>query len=385
MVVHRPRNRKALIRAAAADLFRDRGFHNVTMAEVADAIEITAPALYRHYRNKQDLLLYTVLAGLDAVGDAITEAESIDELVSGLVALASQTSGIGVLWLRESRHLAPEQTVLLRERAADVLASATRLVRRERPALAEIDAQLTALAIVGVFSGEYSGLTGLSRRAQQQLFDRLAHGVARAVLPPLAPEETTDASASGGRAGVRVPRRDQLLAAAIVLFDERGFQSVGLADIADEVGIVRTGVYRYFSSKTEILVAAATVAGERMRHSTAAALAAAHEPHEALELLLRAHISVTAEYARLVGILAHEQDQLPAADRKQYRRFQHDNMDIWLQAMESALPGRIDAEAKGVVLALQAMVYFVIRSEAWPRAVRGRERLTELGLALLRA
>ncbi|MFE2349417.1 helix-turn-helix domain-containing protein [Kitasatospora cineracea] len=56
MAARRPPDRKALFRATAAELFRERGFHNVTPAE---AVGITAPALYRHYRDKQDLLSCT--------------------------------------------------------------------------------------------------------------------------------------------------------------------------------------------------------------------------------------------------------------------------------------------------------------------------------------
>jgi AcrR family transcriptional regulator len=386
VAARRPPNRKAQIRSAAAELFRDRGFHNVTMAEVAEAVEITAPALYRHYRNKQDLLLDTVLAGLDAVATATGEATDLDGLASGLTTLALERRGIGALWLRESRHLDPEQREVIRARAAEVLASVVPLVRAERPALSETDAQLTALAVVGLFSGGSGARLALPRRRYEQLFHRLAAGVAHAELPTLPatePEATVDAGQS--RAGVRVPRRDQLLTAAIQLFDERGFQSVGLGDVAEAAGIVRTGVYRYFTNKTELLVAAATVAGERMRQSTAEALARASEPQEALELLLRAYIAVTAEHARLAGILANERDQLPDRERKQYQRFQDDSLDIWLQAVDNALPGRDAAEAKVVVLALQSMVYFVIRSEPWSHAPAREARLTEFGLGLLRA
>ena len=54
MVVRRPRDRKQQILAAAGELFREHGYHNVSVAQVAAAVGITAPALYRHFKNKPD-------------------------------------------------------------------------------------------------------------------------------------------------------------------------------------------------------------------------------------------------------------------------------------------------------------------------------------------
>jgi AcrR family transcriptional regulator len=59
-------------------LFLERGYHNVAVADVSGSLGITASALYHHYRNKQDLLLYAALDGVDAVGARIAAATSLD-------------------------------------------------------------------------------------------------------------------------------------------------------------------------------------------------------------------------------------------------------------------------------------------------------------------
>ena len=41
--------------------------------------------------------------------------------------------------------------------------------------------------------------------------------------------------------------------AAVRLFTERGYENVGLGDIAAEVGLARSSLYRYFPGKREIL------------------------------------------------------------------------------------------------------------------------------------
>ena len=44
----RPRDRRQQILAAAAERFRASGYHNVGMTEIADAVGVAGPAMYRH-------------------------------------------------------------------------------------------------------------------------------------------------------------------------------------------------------------------------------------------------------------------------------------------------------------------------------------------------
>ena len=52
-------------------------------------------------------------------------------------------------------------------------------------------------------------------------------------------------------------RRKQILEAALVLFLEKGINGTTMQDIADKIGISKGLIYRYFSSKNEILEAEA--------------------------------------------------------------------------------------------------------------------------------
>lgn len=48
-------NTKRRILDAALTLFSEKGFELVTLAEIADAVGIKAPSLYKHYKSKQDI------------------------------------------------------------------------------------------------------------------------------------------------------------------------------------------------------------------------------------------------------------------------------------------------------------------------------------------
>lgn len=47
----------------------------MSVADVAAEVGITAPALYRHFRNKPDLLHNAVQAGIDSLVATVSESE----------------------------------------------------------------------------------------------------------------------------------------------------------------------------------------------------------------------------------------------------------------------------------------------------------------------
>lgn len=74
---------------AASRLFADRGFHGVSIEQLAKTVGISGPALYRHFSSK-DALLAEVLrdisrrlldAGMARIGDAATPFAALDSLI----------------------------------------------------------------------------------------------------------------------------------------------------------------------------------------------------------------------------------------------------------------------------------------------------------------
>jgi AcrR family transcriptional regulator len=52
---------------AAADVLQKRGYEATTMKDIAGAVDLTAASLYHHFRNKDELLLAVLEAGLETV------------------------------------------------------------------------------------------------------------------------------------------------------------------------------------------------------------------------------------------------------------------------------------------------------------------------------
>jgi AcrR family transcriptional regulator len=86
----------------------------------------------------------------------------------------------------------------------------------------------------------------------------------------------------------RAGRRAQIVAAAARLFAVNGFHATSMADIITACDLSAGAVYRYFSSKEELIAAVAEAAVRTAEEAFAVLLAdgAAPSPHEALTAML---------------------------------------------------------------------------------------------------
>ena len=68
--------------AAALELFSEKGYHNVSMHEIAETSEFAIGTLYKFFKNKEDLYKALVLEKSDKFHDALTKAieEPDDEI-----------------------------------------------------------------------------------------------------------------------------------------------------------------------------------------------------------------------------------------------------------------------------------------------------------------
>jgi AcrR family transcriptional regulator len=89
----------------------------------------------------------------------------------------------------------------------------------------------------------------------------------------------------------RLPREDrmeQTLAAAHVLFAERGYAAVKMDDIAAAVGVTKPLLYNYFGNKERLYVACMERAGDTLTATVAEAVAGSASPGDALGAGVRA-------------------------------------------------------------------------------------------------
>lgn len=174
---------------------------------------------------------------------------------------------------------------------------------------------------------------------------------------------------------VRDPeRKARILAAAARLGARRGFHAISMADIGAEAGIVGSGVYRHFDSKTAILVAMLDQVLDRLTDRAGEILQAAGGDGWMLSELVRDHIEVTLGQRDVFTVYHFELHTLPDADRRRLRRRQRHYIEDWVHLLAPLRPDLADTELR---LAVHAAIS-AIQSTLFFHSGLPAERLTEL-------
>lgn len=359
----RPRDRKDQILAAASDLFYRFGYHNVSTEQIAAVVGITAGALYRHFRSKQDLLASAVVDRFDratsfATGD-LDGPQDLDRFVSRIVESAVGRRELGVLWSRETRHLGPEHRATVRARFSAFLEYFAGELRRLRPELPASASEFIAWSTLAVLTSPSYHHTPASEERIRALLQPLARSVC--LFEP-GPETTPDHVPAEGSSSPFMSRRESLLVAASRLFNVRGYQTVTMDDVGAAVGVTSTSVYRYFPTKSDLLAAVISRAEEPLRLGAATAIASAATPKQALSRLVSAYIGFALDHHDLLGVLVAEVTNLPTGVRLGVTGAQHDYVAEWVRLASLAHPEMDVVEVRFRVHAALTVVNDVTRT-----------------------
>jgi len=136
---------RADIVQAAAQIFRQKGYHATSMQDIADAVHLQKASLYHHVESKQDILLEILDHALDRLTADISGVVDSDlsPTLKLRLALRAYTSR-----LNEDRDLAA--VLLLEYRGLDSRLRARHVARRDR-----VDQLWRKLVQEGIDAGEF--------------------------------------------------------------------------------------------------------------------------------------------------------------------------------------------------------------------------------------
>ena len=348
----RPRNRRALILAAASDLFSRHGYTRVGVSDIAEAVGIGPSALYRHFAGKQQLLMQVVLGHLEPFQAVLDDVDSDDPHVVArkLAAIALDTRPLGLLWQRESRHLPRPQRDELKEQLRGVATKLAGLTRAHRPELTDQDARFRAWCL-------FSALTSLSYHhveMRRGRFEELVGNVVTNIVaqPPLEFSERGEVAAARSSMVERTAsRRRLLLAAATRLFAEHGYGAVTTEDIGAAVGIAGPSVYNHFATKQELLNTVITRGSSWLEIELERTLSAASGTQDALQRLLGSYIGFATGHGEFIDMLVSEVDHLPDFERHRARQVQREYISEWVALLREVRPELNQPEARVLVQA----------------------------------
>jgi AcrR family transcriptional regulator len=116
-------------------------------------------------------------------------------------------------------------------------------------------------------------------------------------------------------------RREQILEMAAKLFAKHGYADADTQLLAEKLGVGKGTIYRYFSSKQDVFLAAADRVMRMLREQVDACIQGIEDPLDRIAAAIRAYLAFFAEHPEFVELLMQERAQFK--DRKKPTYFQH--------------------------------------------------------------
>ena len=152
--------RDAVVRAAAR-AFRERGFHNTSLDDIAAALDVTKPTIYYYVTNKEQLLFQCFRAGLGELRSACRTARELDApararlkaMLQGYAeAIASDFGWCMVS--AEDQDLSPVMSRQIKSLKSEIDQAIRRLIREgiQDGSIGRCDPRMTAFALAGALN-----------------------------------------------------------------------------------------------------------------------------------------------------------------------------------------------------------------------------------------
>ena len=376
-VRRRPKDRKDQIVEAARQLIVQRGYRNVSMAEIAEAVGITAGALYRHFSNKAVLLGAVIEKSFDDVIAATDQPDAnLDDVLTVACEQVVTRRDTGTLWWRESRYLEPDTAARLRRRLRDSNRTYQALIQTDRPSLPGVQAQRLAWGVQSILASPGFHTSKLPHAEFVVLLSTACRALCAVELGPPSPP-----ARPRRRNSVLEPvsKREILLMHAVALFEHNGFEATSLNEIGTAAGVTGPNLYSYFASKADILETATSRGVSALWLLLNRVLRENDEPAEALRDLVRGYIQLALERTILVSLLLSEQRSVDEVTRSRQREY----VAEWVALLRASKPAIDEPSARVLVHTALAVIHTMAQIEREQHDSGLADDLAEMAIAVL--
>ena len=173
---------------------------------------------------------------------------------------------------------------------------------------------------------------------------------------------------------------------AAAAFYEKGFHGVGVDELGKRAGLSGPTLYRYFSSKDEILAA---LFNEAMDELVSATAMVHDDPLADLSRLIRHHIGYAVSQPQLVNVYQREDRSLTGAWKRHFNHRRTQYVARWEAVIARCVPG---AAAQQVAAVTQSILGLIFSIAYWPPQTAELPGLADLvvgfairGLSVLRS
>jgi AcrR family transcriptional regulator len=379
-------HRTEQVARAAADLFQEFGYQNVSIDRIGAAVGLTGPAVYRHFKGKHEILVHAMMSQVQLVEQlhtvvaeqGTTAEEHLHLLLAGFADL-TVNGNEATLWRRERRHLEPSEREVFRGHFADNQDRIAARILAVKPEIGQQKAELLGFAVLAMYSNTPDIRGSLSADRLQEIQTAMAWAIIDCPLPETQPA-ATPASAPAHRRPAG--RRERIIDAAARLFNEHGFYDVHIDDIARESEMSTATLYQHVAGKTEVLRAVLERGAEGLLYVTADALAYATTPQQALDALVSTYVrQAVGPYGRIMQILAADLLYLPEDEQQALRSAQREYIAEWVEAIERLSGDLSTSDARALTQAAIGVVTDITQN---PR-LQQRPQIADELIALVHA
>ena len=388
-VRRRPKDRKAQIARASAEAFSVLGYYGVGMETIAARVGISAAALYRHYSSKYELFRDAVLNLGQQLVDCTAFADdptddpelTVRRLVSALIDTAMANRESGGLYRWEGRYLRGDDQATLIAQMRTVHHRIQRPLMAIRPELTSRQRwtlSTAGLSVIGSIVDHRAKLPAIQVRA---LLADLADAVLAADLPEGA--DSIVEAVSPVDTITETSKYEALLNESMRLFNLNGYRDTSMDDIATTVGMPASGIYKYFSGKSDILAAAFRRAADRLSAELSAIVATVPDPEEALTAVIDAYVTRSFDRPELDYVYYTERLNMTPGDQNILRNLQRATVESWVDLVVSVRSEWTPGQARFAVHAAMSLVIDLGRLMGYENSAPTRavvERLVDLTL-----
>jgi AcrR family transcriptional regulator len=150
--------------------------------------------------------------------------------------------------------------------------------------------------------------------------------------------------------------REAIMTAAAELFRDRGFRETSLSDIGAAAGVSGPAIYRYFTSKGELLSVLIEEAAIVWRGTVDEVLNEDTPPEVTLERLIDAAVTLQLRNGNLRDVFNKEYRSLDDDARRRVARIERVRMAEWVHLLSEVQPGLGDQEARAAVTMVDGML-----------------------------
>ncbi len=151
-----------------------------------------------------------------------------------------------------------------------------------------------------------------------------------------------------------------ILDTAAAVFYEKGFHGVGVDELGKRAGLSGPTLYRYFSSKDEILAA---LFNEAMDELVSATAMVHDDPMADLTRLIRHHVEYAVSQRQLVNVYQREDRSLTGPWKRHFNHRRKQYVSRWEAIVARCVPGAAPDE---VAVLTQSILGLIFSIAYWP-------------------